>query len=55
MGSHFHDGARVACRSFMAGTPNEFEINFIYGVRKSHGDEIMALASVPMDVYKAHT
>jgi hypothetical protein len=47
---HFHDGARVA---FLVGTPKEFEIDLIYGVRK-HGDESMALASVPMDVYEVH-
>ena len=46
---HFHDGARIA---FLVGTPKEFEIGFIYGVRKSHGDESMALALVPMGVYE---
>jgi hypothetical protein len=44
---HFHGGVRIA---FLVGTPKEFEINFSYGVRKSHGDESMALALVPMGV-----
>jgi hypothetical protein len=47
----WHEGARVA---FFVGTPRQFEIDFVYGVRKSHGDESMALALVlvPMGVYK---
>ena len=49
---HFHDGARIA---FLVGTPKEFEIGFIYGVRKSHGDASMALASVPMGVYEVRS
>jgi hypothetical protein len=48
---HFHDGARIA---FLVGTPKEFEIGFIYGVRKSHGDESMSLALVLMGVYKVN-
>jgi hypothetical protein len=48
---HFHDGTRIA---FLVGTPKEFEISSIYGVRKSHGDESMALVLVPMGVYKVH-
>ena len=37
----------------MVGTAKEFEIDFVYGVRK-HGDESMALESVPMGVYEVH-
>jgi hypothetical protein len=37
----------------LAGTAKEFEIDFVYGVRK-HGDGSMALESVPMGVYEVH-
>ena len=39
----WHEGARVA---FFVGTPRQFEIDFVYGVRKSHGDESMALIAL---------
>jgi hypothetical protein len=42
----WHEGARVA---FFVGTPREFEIDFVYGVRKSHD-----LEAVPVGVFEAH-
>ena len=42
----WHEGARIA---FFVGTPREFEIDFIYGVRKSHD-----LEAVPVGVFEAH-
>jgi len=42
----WHEGARIA---FFVGTPREFEIDFVYGVRKSHD-----LEAVPVGVFEAH-